>query len=295
MAPSSVERSVRLRAREALLAWFRTNGPEYPWRRVEGEPYAVLVSEVMLQQTQASRVAEAFPRFLDRFPDLVTLARSSGADVIHAWSGLGYNRRAVALHRASRVIVEKHGGKVPRDLPSLLSLPGVGPYTAAAVASIAFGAPVAAVDTNIRKVMARLAFGLEFDEASAAAIAHAAEDWLVRDAPGDWNQAVMNLGREICRPTPRCESCPMSPACRFRARGRRGRRSARAQPVFEGSRRQVRGNVVHELSTRVRAASVDAVAEAIGMPVARVVEAVESLERDGIVQRIPSGRVRLPR
>ena len=196
---------------------------------------------------------------------------------------------------ASQVIVEKHGGKVPRDLPSLLSLPGVGPYTAAAVASIAFGAPVAAVDTNVRKVMARLTLGTEPGEMSHATIAASAQAWLDDGAPGDWNQAVMNLGREVCRRVPRCDVCPLAPACCFRADGRPGRPSSRRQPAFEGSMRQLRGALLRELLERNRAADVGAVATALGESVERVALAVDGLERDGLVQRMASGRVRLPR
>jgi len=124
-----------------VLAWFDANGPAYPWRRREGDPYAVLVSEVMLQQTQASRVVEAFPAFLRRFPDVAALATASRASVLRAWGALGYHRRAVALHETSRTIVREHGCRVPADVDTLLELPGIGPYTAAAVASIAYGVP----------------------------------------------------------------------------------------------------------------------------------------------------------
>jgi A/G-specific adenine glycosylase len=280
---------------QSLLAWFRTNGPAYPWRRTERDPYAVFVSEVMLQQTQASRVAEAFPAFMQRFPDVRALAAAPRADVIRAWGGLGYARRAAALHEAMRSIVRDHGGEVPSDVVSLIALPGVGPYTAAAVASIAFRVPVAAVDTNVRKVMARLAFSSEPDEVPAADVADAAAQWLPHEAPGDWNQALMNLGREVCRPTPRCDVCPLAEACRFRASGRAGRRSGRRQPAFEGSMRQVRGGVLRELRRRDRAATIRTIAAALGFPVPRVDLAVDALEHDGLVQRTDSGRVRLPR
>ena len=275
--------------------WFRANGPAYPWRRTEDDPYAVLVSEIMLQQTQASRVADAFPRFMQRFPDVGALASASRGDVLRAWGGLGYPRRAVALHDAARTIVRDHDGSVPRDARSLLELPGVGPYTAAAVASIAFGEPVPAIDTNARKVLARLALGLEPDEAEQAEITRAAARWLSRDVPGEWNQAVMNLGRDVCRPTPRCDVCPVAGVCRFRASGRAGRRSGRSQPAFEGSMRQVRGGVLRELRGRDRAATIGTIAAALALPVTRVDGAVDALERDGLLERTPSGRIRLPR
>ena len=214
---ASAVRGERSAAQRLLLAWFRTNGPVYPWRERERDPYAVLVSEVMLQQTQASRVVEAFPVFMDRFPDVGSLAEASRGDVLRAWGGLGYPRRAASLHEAARRIVRDHDGSVPSDLSALLALPGIGPYTAAAVTSIAYGAPVAAIDTNVRKVMARLEFAAEPDEVADTDVVEAASRWLAREAPGDWNQAVMNLGREVCRPTPRCDACPLAGACAFRA------------------------------------------------------------------------------
>jgi A/G-specific adenine glycosylase len=282
------------------LTWFEANGPDFPWRRAEDDPYAVLVSEVMLQQTQASRVEEIFPRFMARFPGVSDLAEASPAQVLHAWAGLGYHRRAVALHEAARAIVARHGGTVPRDVDALRALPGVGAYTAAAVASIAYGVPVAAVDTNARKVMARLDHGLERDEVTASEIDASASAWLARERPGDWNQAVMNLGRSVCRTTPRCDECPLAAACRFRATGRTGRPSVRRQPAFEGSVRQVRGAVVtqlraHPVLTMARLASLT------GYGVPRVREAVEGLHRDRVVTATPGalrghggGRVRLP-
>ncbi len=294
MALPSNEPSRRDRAREALLAWFRANDPGYPWRRMH-DPYAVLVSEIMLQQTQASRVAEAFPAFMQRFPDVRALAAASRADVLRAWGGLGYARRAASLQDAARSIVRDTGGEVPSDVSTLLALPGIGPYTASAVASIAFGVSVAAVDTNVRKVMARLAFGREPDEVPAADVVAAAARWLLREAPGDWNQAVMDLGRAVCLPVPRCEACPLARACRFRANGRAGRRSGRSQPAFEGSMRQARGGVLRELRGRDRAATIRTIAAALGYAMPRVDLAVDALERDGLVERTGSGRIRLAR
>jgi A/G-specific adenine glycosylase len=291
---ASAVRGERAAAQRLLLAWFRTNGPVYPWRERERDPYAVLVSEVMLQQTQASRVVEAFPVFMDRFPDVGSLAEASRGDVLRAWGGLGYPRRAASLHEAARRIVRDHDGSVPSDPSALLALPGVGPYTAAAVTSIAYGAPVAAIDTNVRKVMARLELAAEPDEVADTGVIEAASRWLAREAPGDWNQAVMNLGREVCRPTPRCDACPLAGVCAFRAHGRIGRRSGRRQPAFAGSMRQARGGVLRELRGRDRAATIGTIAAALGLTVTRVDLAVDALERDGLVRRTDSGRVGLP-
>ena len=143
--------------------------------------------------------------------------------------------------------------------------------------------------------MARLEFAAEPDEVADADVVEAASRWLAREAPGDWNQAVMNLGREVCRPTPRCDACPLAGACAFRAGGRVGRRSGRRQPAFEGSMRQARGGVLRELRGRDRAATIGTIAAALGLPVTRVDLAVDALERDGLVRRTGSGRVGLPR
>lgn len=235
----------------------------------------------MLQQTQASRVEPIFEAFLVRFPDLATLAAAGRADVVRAWAGLGYNRRAVALHEAARVIVDEHRGRVPRDPAVLRTLPGVGPYTAAAVASIAFGAPVAAPDTNARRIVARLRFGDEPDEVEPGALRAELERWVDPAAPGAWNQALMDLGREVCRPSPRCDVCPLSRWCRFRAAGRKGRPSSRQQSAFEGSRRQARGRIV----TLLREGSVrrDGLAQRLGASEAIMGSALDSLIDDGLV------------
>ena len=282
------------------MAWFDENGPDYPWRRTEDDPYAVLVSEVMLQQTQASRVEEIFPRFMARFPTVAALAEASPGDVLRAWAGLGYHRRAVSLHDAARAIVARHRGRVPGGLAELRALPGVGPYTAAAVASIAYGVPVAAVDTNARKVMARLDHGVERDEITAREAETGADGWLDRDRPGEWNQAVMNLGRDVCRTTPRCDRCPLAPVCRFRAAGRTGRPSVRRQPAFEGSVRQVRGAVVAHLRAHP-SLTIARLASLTGYDAPRVTEAVAGLHRDRVVIATEAalngragGRVRLP-
>ena len=277
--------------REALLEWDRRHRVDYPWRR-EHDPYAVLVSEVMLQQTQASRVGPIFLAFLGRFPDVTALAAASRADVLRAWSGLGYHRRAVALHETARAIVRDHDAQIPSTFDGLLALPGVGPYTAAAVASIAFGEPVAAVDTNIRKVLARAVLGAEPDEVRPKDVAAAADVALSVEHPGDWNQALMNLGRTVCRPTPRCDACPLAPACVFRARGRVGRRSGRSQTAFEGSLRQIRGAVVRALG--VRAQTPVELARETGHDVAGIRAAIEALSLDGIVEPASRGRFRLP-
>lgn len=248
----------------------------------------------MAQQTQAPRVAAAYGPFLERFPSVESLALASRADVVRSWAGLGYNRRAVALRDAARTIVEEYGGCVPYDTGALLRLPGVGPYTAAAVASIAYGRPVAAVDANVRRVVARVFRGAEPDELAPGAIRADADRWLDAVDPGAWNQALMDLGREVCRIAPRCDVCPLSAACSFRRSGRRGRPSVRPRSPFEGSLRQLRGAVVDALRDR-RSLDDASLALRLGAQPARLARAVEALADDGLVERTPTGRVRLAR
>jgi A/G-specific adenine glycosylase len=247
---------------------------------------------VMLQQTQAARVEPIFESFMARFPNVGALAEASRADVLRSWASLGYNRRGVALHEASRTIVRDHGGRVPRDLVALSRLTGVGPYTAAAVASIGFGEPVAAMDTNVRRVTARAIHGVEPDEVAADRLARDAQAWLDTSDPAEWNQALMDLGRVFCRVAPRCGDCPLASHCRFRAAGRTARPSGRRQPPFEGSARQVRGAVVGTLRAE-RSASTEALADRTGHPARAIATATESLMRDGILERTRSGRFRL--
>jgi A/G-specific adenine glycosylase len=294
MAPPARKASPAPAAREALLAWFRTEGPAYPWRSRSPDPFIVLVSEFMLQQTQAARVADALPRFLARFPDVRALAGGTPADVIRAWQGLGYNRRAVRLHGAARAIVDRHDGRVPSDPAELRALPGVGPYTAAAVASIAFGLPVAAVDTNVRRVVARAALGSEPGEVHARQLAAAASAWLAPDDPGSWNQAVMDLGRFVCRPVPRCDACPIRDACRSTDRPRPPVvRSRQASSGFEGSSRQLRGRVIDQLRS-VPSARLAELASDLNHPDREIRQVVMALERDALIERDGHERIRLP-
>ena len=226
--------------RELLLAWFARNGRDLPWRRTR-DAYAILVSEVMLQQTQAARVVPRWLAWLERWPSVEALAAASTADVIREWQGLGYNRRAVALQRAARLVAE-HGW--PDDLTEL---PGVGPYTADAVACFAFGGPVLPLDVNVRRVRERT--GEPFDHTCA--------------------QALMDLGATVCiARVPRCGECPLAGGCP--SRGRRFE-PLRKQGPFEGSFRQRRAVTLRLFAARPRRlASLDA-------------DAVRSLERDELV------------
>jgi A/G-specific adenine glycosylase len=282
--------SRRRLGREALRSWYAPRRDAYPWRGSH-DPYAVWVSEVMLQQTQASRVVPAFGSFLHRFPTVRALAAAARRDVVRAWGGLGYNRRAVRLSEAARVIVRDHGGRIPRDPAALRELPGVGPYTAAAVASLGFGDPVAVVDTNVRRVVARVHLGIDGHDPPAREVAALADGWLDRDDPVTWNQALMDLGRELCRPKPRCDVCPLARVCRFRLVGSIAGRGPKRQGPFEGSTRQVRGAVVrvlrsHPSLTRTRLSA------QTGFTRERIDDAIGTLVTDGLVEE-GAGGVRL--
>ena len=208
--------------RGALLAHYDAHRREMPWRGLT-DPYAVWVSEVMLQQTRVETARERFTGFLGRFPTVRALARSTDADVLKAWEGLGYYHRARNLRRAAVEIETHHGGRLPDTEADLAALPGFGPYTSAAVASIAFARPVAVVDGNVARVMVRL---LDEDgdptrASTRARVAAAAARLLEPSRPGDWNQAVMDLGATICVPRkPACLLCPVAPWCAGRAAGR---------------------------------------------------------------------------
>ncbi|HEY6568157.1 MAG TPA: A/G-specific adenine glycosylase [Actinomycetota bacterium] len=252
------------------------------------------MSEFMLQQTQASRVAPVFEAFMTRFPTVDALATASRADVLRAWGGLGYPRRAVALHGSAQVVLREHGGVVPDGLSSLRALPGVGEYTAAAVASLAYGVPVAAVDTNVRRIWARVVHGAEPDEVAPARLREDAQSWLAPHDPASWNQAMFDLGRTLCRPSPRCQECPMRRWCRFAAAGRTGRPSPRRQAPFEGSLRQVRGAVLAHLRER-SPVTVATVTGSTGFAAERVVDAIRGLVHDGVVHASPAALQGNPR
>jgi A/G-specific adenine glycosylase len=199
-----------------LLDWFRTNRRDLPWRRTR-DPYRVWISEIMLQQTRTEAVLPYYRRFFRAFPSPKALARAPGDAVLRAWAGLGYYSRARNLHRAARIIVGEHGGRFPVALDEALALPGVGDYTARAVLSIAYGAPLAVLDGNVARVIARRE-AIEGDLRAPGRwkkLQAVADGWLARDAPGDWNQAMMELGATVCTPRrPRCGACPVRDGCR---------------------------------------------------------------------------------
>jgi A/G-specific adenine glycosylase len=232
--------SARERAglRRRLLRWYDAHRRLLPWR-VRPDPYGVLVSELMLQQTRVATVIPYYECFLARFPTIEDLARAPVDQVLAAWSGLGYYRRARHLHAAARRILSEHGGRFPRSANAVRDLPGVGRYTAGAIRSIAFGEPEPVVDGNAARVLARL-LALDGDPRAAPAAGRlwaAAADLVDRRRPGDFNQALMELGATVCTPaSPDCPICPWSPDCRARREGRQAEipaRRARAATAVE--------------------------------------------------------------
>jgi len=198
--------------RRGLLGWYDANHRDLPWRR-DNDPYRVWVSEIMLQQTRVAAVLEYYARFMRRFPTVQSLAAAREASVLAAWSGLGYYHRARRMHEAAKALVRERGGTFPRSAEEWLGLPGIGRYTAAAIASIAFGEAVAVVDGNVERVLQRL-FGAKLGRGAAW---QQAESLLDRKRPGDFNQAMMELGATICTPrAPRCLLCPLHPHCKTR-------------------------------------------------------------------------------
>ena len=233
---------------DALLAWGEPQLRDLPWRAVR-DRWQILVAEVMLQQTQVARVADRWARFLGRFPDPKSCAAAPIGDVVAEWSGLGYNRRAVYLHRAAETVVERHAGVVPDILGDLLNLPGVGPYTARAVLAFADGADVCIVDTNVARVLARWS-GRRLRPTEVQAMADASVPF---GLGWTWNQTLLDLGAVVCRArNPACTDCPIREGCSWRGRGDDpavgsagvGGRQAR----FEGSDRQGRGRLVATLA-----------------------------------------------
>ncbi|MGH2460857.1 MAG: A/G-specific adenine glycosylase [Chloroflexota bacterium] len=229
-----------------VLNWYAANRRELPWRD-ETDPYRILVSEIMLQQTGVARVAPIYARFLDQFPAFEALAEAPRQDVLRAWAGAGYNRRAIRLHDCARIVCRDHGGRLPDDPETLAGLPGLGPYTVAALLSFAFHRDVPALDTNVRRVLGRVHGATAASDRELQAIARGA---LPEGRSSDWNQALMDLGATVCLAAkPRCLWCPLRDGCASSGDGDevavgRSRRVAERREPYLGSRRFFRGKIV---------------------------------------------------
>lgn len=284
-----------------LLGWWEAERRDLPWRATR-DPWAVLVSELMLQQTQVARVEPRWHRFLERFPTPSACAAAGVGAVVEEWAGLGYNRRAVNLHRCAVAVVDDHGGRFPDELAALLALPGIGPYTARAVLAFAFERDVAVVDTNVGRILARTAgrrLGAREAQDRADSLLPRGEGWA-------WNQAVLDLGATVCsKRSPACDRCPVAAACAWALAGRPepdpalgSHAVSRGQSRFEGSFRQGRSRLLDVLRL---GAAVPPAAWAAGCGwdgradgAAEAERAAASLVGDGLAIRLPDGSLRLP-
>ncbi|RCV55142.1 HhH-GPD family protein [Marinitenerispora sediminis] len=282
----------------AVLAWYEANARDLPWRRSDATAWGVLVSEIMLQQTPVVRVLPAWEAWLRRWPTPADLAAEPSGEAVRMWNRLGYPRRALNLHACARTIVNRHGGKVPDSHADLLALPGVGPYTAAAVASFAFGQRHAILDTNVRRVLARVVTGTEYPpKTQTKAEVRLAESLLPESAAvaARWGVAVMELGALVCTArSPRCVDCPVTNACAWHRAGRPAHDGPpRRGQTYAGTDRQVRGRllaVLRDSPVPVAKAALDAVWDE---PVQRE-RALDALVADGLVDPLDDGRYALP-
>ena len=282
----------------ALLAWSDRTRRDLPWRRTR-DPWAILVSELMLQQTQVARVVPKYEAFIEAFPTPADCAVVSVGAVVTLWAGLGYNRRAVNLHRTATLVVAEHGGRLPDDLDQLLRLPGIGPYTARALLAFAWERDVGVVDTNAARVLARG----QGRSLRRGEVQQRADEAVPTGSGWAWNQAMLDLGATVCTSrTPQCGECPLARSCRWHRAGNPEPDPARGsagvstgQSTFEGSDRQGRGRLVDALR-RQDAIPAGQLAGAAGWPdnPIRTAAAVASLVADGLAVEHPDGSLTLP-
>jgi A/G-specific adenine glycosylase len=304
LQPVTERPTARVRALGKSIEWWGSNGggttrrDDLPWRSTR-DPWAVLVSETMSQQTQLSRVVPAYHRFLGLFPDPSGCASAPLGDVLIAWEGMGYNRRARDLHRTARIVVAEHGGAVPDDLEALLALPGVGPYTARAVLAFAFERDVGVIDTNAGRILSRAVSGSRLRPAAAQALV----DAMVPAGRGwSFGQALLDLGATVCTArAPACPACPLRRRCAWSGAGHPDPDPASgsagvsfAQSRFAGSDRQGRGRLVAALRRGPLPAEVPATAAGWPDDAARAGRIAEGLVAEGLAVRDGTGTMRLP-
>ncbi len=280
-----------------VLAWYAAHARELPWRQPGAPAWAVLVSEIMLQQTPVARVLPAYEAWLARWPTPRSLAGCAPGEAVRQWGRLGYPRRALRLHAAARIITEKHAGQVPAAVADLAALPGVGSYTAAAVASFAFAQRHAVLDTNVRRVLARLVRGQEFPARSTSAAEVRLAESLLPAGRGEaarWSVAVMELGALVCTAArPRCAGCPVATQCSWRLAGSPAGVRRPVAPRYERSDRQCRGSllvVLRDAGGPVGAAQL----EAAWPDRQQRDRALDGLVADGLAEPLADGRFALP-
>jgi A/G-specific adenine glycosylase len=282
---------------EPVLAWYARHARDLPWRVPGTTPWSVLVSEIMLQQTPVARVIQAHAAWMARWPTPAALAAEPPGEAIRQWGRLGYPRRALRLHETATILTWQHGGMVPADLEALRRLPGIGSYTAAAVASFAFGQRHAVLDTNVRRVLARLVTGRPGPGAATSVAETRLAESLLPAEPAvaaRWSVAVMELGALVCTAaSPQCGGCPVAPDCAWLAAGQPVAPARRPAQRYDGTDRQCRGRllaVLRESRTPVSRADFDAVWTGHR----QLARALDGLVADGLVDPLPDGRYSLP-
>ena len=277
-----------------VMTWYAAQARDLPWRRSDVRAWGVVVSEFMLQQTPVSRVEPVWREWMQRWPTPAALAGEPSGEAVRAWGRLGYPRRALRLHAAAHAIVDRHDGQVPADVDALRALPGVGAYTAAAISAFAFGARVAVLDTNVRRVYARVFDGCAEPKATPTVAEHTvALQRVPAEESATYSVGVMELGALVCRArTPRCETCPVADRCRWLAAGRPEPAVRRRAQIYEGTDRQVRGRllaVLREAAHPVPATELHASCD----DETQRNRALDGLLADGLVECVAGG-YRLP-
>ena len=285
------------RAQDAVLSWYAAHRRDLPWRRPNASPWAVLVSEIMLQQTPVVRVLPAYQAWLERWPTPTALAAAPAGEAVRQWGRLGYPRRALRLHATACVLDRRYGGEVPASHADLLGLPGIGRYTAAAVCSFAFGQRHAVLDTNVRRVLARLITGAQFPSAQpSVAEMRLAESLLPVDPAiaSRWSVALMELGALVCTASrPSCERCPVAAGCAWRLAGQPPAAARRRGQRYAGTDRQCRGALLAVLRAAAGSVCADDLVLAWPDPSQRA-RALDGLVADGLIDPLPDGTFSLP-
>ena len=282
---------------DLLIAFFDEHGRTLPWRDPSASPWAVLVSEVMLQQTPVIRVLPVFSDWMQRWPEPADLAADSPASAIRLWGRLGYPRRALRLHAAATAITVDHRGVVPESVDTLLTLPGIGEYTARAVAAFAFGARTPVVDTNVRRVLSRVVRGVDEPREPATPADRALMTTLLPAEPpraARFSAAVMELGALVCSArSPACDSCPLADRCRWRLAGSTAGLARRAVQTWHGTDRQVRGKIMASLRAGHGPISAAEIGQ-LEVEAAQLERCLASLVADGLVVRVGDAHLGLP-
>ena len=282
---------------DKLIDWYAHNARQLPWRRSRVTAYQILVSEIMLQQTPASRVAPQWEAWIKRWPNPESLAAASPAEVIRQWDRLGYPNRALRLHESAKRIVQQHGGRLPKTYAELIALPGIGDYTAAAILAFAYGKRSVVLDTNIRRVITRVWDGAQRPPHSLSSIE---KDFAESLVPSDdqhaasWSIAIMEFGALVCTArNPVCDSCPLAANCQWRKAGYPESQVKPKTQKFEGTDRQARGKILKALKETSKSVKRDEL-ETVLLDSKQFDRALASLISDGLVDVTKSGRFQLP-